>query len=504
MRTIMYRAFLGCALFASLLSTVSCANRTRYLTVRPPHALPTEGQALPLKVALVLPDAVRNATDQEEISCPFGTTTFVFQTGPGFEKGALQALSQAFTKVEVVKEKKPGHFDLFIEPAAPDIELQGHCNMFVTEKATLDAKATVTVRVTDRNDQPFLDGTFASSQHTEEKVLDVVGKALADLLQVMAQGLMTTPKLQIYAGVPPSQEPVAPAPPPAPVASVAPSLAVPPPAPPPAPVAAPPVVPLVPPSASAAAVAPQAGKMDAAIPAEAPKRAPVTIPKLEEAPQDPSRVIVTGAGFSVGFGYVVTAYHLVAGMSYATVYEQDRAIPASLVLRDRLSDLALLKVDEGSDGQTLPGLRLGDVTKVRIGERVWVCDLFAMGGGMEKAIWKEGRLRPLPGNGPADPRILSLALTTPLQHSGGPVLNEQGEAIGLMLAPADADRLFSNLAPFSSDTGIAIKIQYAKWLLSMLPESEFVLPASGTRSLPVSTMIENAKPQVVVIKAAAK
>ena len=28
MRTIMYRAFLGCALFASLLSTVSCANRT--------------------------------------------------------------------------------------------------------------------------------------------------------------------------------------------------------------------------------------------------------------------------------------------------------------------------------------------------------------------------------------------------------------------------------------------------------------------------------------------
>ena len=175
-------------------------------------------------MALVLPDAVRNATDQEEISCPFGTTTFVFQTGPGFEKGALQALSQAFTKVEVVKEKKPGNFDLFIEPAAPDIELQGHCNMFVTEKATLDAKATVTVRVTDRNDQPFLDGTFASSQHTEEKVLDVVGKALADLLQVMAQGLMTTPKLQIYAGVPPSQEPVAPAPPPAPVASVAPSL----------------------------------------------------------------------------------------------------------------------------------------------------------------------------------------------------------------------------------------------------------------------------------------
>ena len=70
MRLIMYRAFLGCALFAVVLSTMSCATRTRYLTVRPPHALPTEGQALPLTAALVLPDAVRNATDQEQISCP--------------------------------------------------------------------------------------------------------------------------------------------------------------------------------------------------------------------------------------------------------------------------------------------------------------------------------------------------------------------------------------------------------------------------------------------------
>jgi hypothetical protein len=84
------------------------------------------------------------------------------------------------------------------------------------------------------------------------------------------------------------------------------------------------------------------------------------------------------------------------------------------------------------------------------------------------------------------------------------VLNEQGEVIGMMLAPADAEHLFSNLGPLSPDTGVAIKIQYPKWLLSMLPESEFILPAAVPRSLPVSTLMENAKPQVVVIKAAAR
>ena len=84
------------------------------------------------------------------------------------------------------------------------------------------------------------------------------------------------------------------------------------------------------------------------------------------------------------------------------------------------------------------------------------------------------------------------------------MLNEQGEVIGMMLASADAEHLFSNLGPLSPDAGIAIKIQYPKWLLSMLPESEFMLPASMPRSLLISTLIENARPQVVVIKAAAR
>lgn len=462
MRTIMYRAFLGCALFAVLLSTMSCTTRTRYLTVRPPHALPTEGEALPLTAALVLPDAVRNATDQEQISCPFSTTAFVFQIGSGFEKGALQALSHAFTKVDLVKEKKLGQYDVFIEPAAPDIELEGHCNLFVNERPTLDAKATVAVRVTDRKDQPLLDAIFSSGQHTEEKVLDVVGKAMAELLQTMAQGLMSAPKMHTYAGLPPGAEPV---------------------------------------ERKMADSIPR--KADVPIRTEPPKRVAAPFPTVSAIPE-PTRPLVTGAGFSVGFGYVVTAYHLVAGMSYATVYEHEKALPATLVLRDRLSDVALLKVEEGSDIPALPGLRLGDGTKVKAGDRVWIGDLSPSASGVEKVIWKEARLRPLPGSANGDPRILPLSLATPLQHSGGPVLNEQGEVIGMMLAPADAEHLFTNLGPLSADTGIAIKIQYPKWLLSMLPESEFVLPASMPRSQPVSTLIENAKPQVVVIKAAAR
>jgi hypothetical protein len=66
------------------------------------------------------------------------------------------------------------------------------------------------------------------------------------------------------------------------------------------------------------------------------------------------------------------------------------------------------------------------------------------------------------------------------------------------------EQLFPSLGQLPPDHAVAIKVQYAKWLLSMLPESEFVMPPSIPRSVPVSTMIENARPQVVVVKTASR
>jgi S1-C subfamily serine protease len=233
---------------------------------------------------------------------------------------------------------------------------------------------------------------------------------------------------------------------------------------------------------------------------EPPKRVHAPLPLV---PTDSSRPVVTGAGFAVGYGYVITAYHLLAGMSYASVSHHERTLPAAVVLRDRLSDVALLKVEDGGlDGQSMPGLRLGDGTKVKVGDRVWACDLSSKG--TDKPVWKEGRVRPTVSTTSSDPRFFPLFVASAPQHSGGPVLNDQGEVIGILVAQGDVEQLFPNLGQLPADHAVAIKVQYAKWLLSMLPESEFVMPPSMPRSLPVSTMIENARPQVVVVKAAGR
>src|SRR5690348_1187505 len=118
-------------LVLALVVTIGCAARTRYLTVRPPQVQSWEGQPLPLTAALMVSESVRAATDQEQVNCPFSTTNFVFQTGTAFERGAMQALAPVFSKVDLVRERpKPGQFDLVIEPASPDVEIQGHCQLF--------------------------------------------------------------------------------------------------------------------------------------------------------------------------------------------------------------------------------------------------------------------------------------------------------------------------------------------------------------------------------------
>jgi len=479
-------------LVLALVVTIGCAARTRYLTVRPPQVQSWEGQPLPLTAALMVSESVRAATDQEQVNCPFSTTNFVFQTGTAFERGAMQALAPVFTKVDLVRERpKPGQYDLVIEPASPDVEIQGHCQLFQSEKPTLDGRSSVVVRVFDRRDRSLMDATYSSGTHTDMRALDVVGKAMGDMLQAMAAGLASAPKVQSYAGLAPSAVASQAAEPEERKATetrlgpqgVVERKAIEP-------------KPVEPKHIEPKAVEPKPVEPRV----EPPKRVYTPLPLV---PADSGRPVVTGAGFAVGYGYVITAYHLLAGMSYASVSHHDRTLPAAVVLRDRLSDVALLKVEDGGlDGQAMPGLRLGDGTKVKVGDRVWACDLSSKG--TDKPVWKEGRVRPAATTTSQDPRFFPLFVASAPQHSGGPVLNDQGEVVGILVAQGDVEQLFPNLGQLPPDHAVAIKVQYAKWLLSMLPESEFVMPPSIPRSLPVSTMIENARPQVVVVKTATR
>jgi hypothetical protein len=83
------------------------------------------------------------------------------------------------------------------------------------------------------------------------------------------------------------------------------------------------------------------------------------------------------------------------------------------------------------------------------------------------------------------------------RHSGAPLLNQAGEVIGLALAPKDTPRVFQASDNGGDEGMVAVKIHYAKALLNLLPESEYVAPPPA-RS--ISTP-ESAKPALVYIEA---
>ena len=176
----------------------------------------------------------------------------------------------------------------------------------------------------------------------------------------------------------------------------------------------------------------------------------------EDAPREFKQPSV-GSGFIIDkSGYVVTNNHVIENADKIVVkLDDDKEYDAKIVGRDPNTDIALLKVEAGED---LPYIKLGNSEKLRIGQ--WVV---AIGSpfGLERTVTAgivsaKGRVI---GSGPYDDFIQTDASINP-GNSGGPLLNMDGEVVGI------------NTAIIASATGIgfAIPISLAEGIISQLKD----------------------------------
>ena len=143
-------------------------------------------------------------------------------------------------------------------------------------------------------------------------------------------------------------------------------------------------------------------------------------------PRGPS----AGSGFIIsGDGYILTNYHVIDGANEISVALSDRReLTASIVGKDELSDLALLKIDS----KDLPAAKIGSSKQLEVGE--WV---LAIGSpfGFELSVTAgivSAKGRSLPGNsfGNYVPFIQTDVAINP-GNSGGPLFNMDGEVVGI-------------------------------------------------------------------------
>jgi S1-C subfamily serine protease len=180
-----------------------------------------------------------------------------------------------------------------------------------------------------------------------------------------------------------------------------------------------------------------------------------------------------GTGFFVGpEGYALTAYHVVDGATRIACRTGDGAVHEAVLARmSQANDIALLRVD------FRPPHSLGFAPRgsLRPGERVFTIGYGAPNFlGVSEPRFTEGTVSALSGLD-ADDSFVQISVPIQPGNSGGPLVNEAGQVVGIISSSAgpEAFQRMEGAAP--QNINWAVKADYATPLLPPQPPA----PARG-------------------------
>lgn len=188
----------------------------------------------------------------------------------------------------------------------------------------------------------------------------------------------------------------------------------------------------------------------------------------------------SGTGFAINErGQILTNFHVVSGSQELTVTTTDKKnYRATLLDRDPDNDLALIQVD--LKGGKLTALNLGDSDKVQIGQKVLaIGNPFGLEGTLTTGIVSSLGRSISDENGRTLEGMIQTDASINPGNSGGPLLDSQGNAIGI------------NTAIFgpggSVGIGFAMPINRAREMLdSYASGRKYAPPVLGVTVLPIA------------------
>ena len=158
---------------------------------------------------------------------------------------------------------------------------------------------------------------------------------------------------------------------------------------------------------------------------------------------DTTAAVGTGVIFSPD-GYFVTNYHVVeGGTNCSALLESGRNCPALYVAGDKEHDLAILKLaeTEGFTEFAFPAAEFGDSDLLTVGDKV-----YAIGNplGVEfRGTLTDGIISATSRNVEVDGRMMNLLQTNAALNSGnsgGPLINEYGQVVGINVVKMSSSR----------------------------------------------------------------
>ena len=204
----------------------------------------------------------------------------------------------------------------------------------------------------------------------------------------------------------------------------------------------------------------------------------------------------TGEGAGSGFiiddqGHIVTNNHVVAGAEQVTViYSNGIEARAEIVGTDQDSDLAVIRVDPQTFPDGVGPLPLGNSDQVVPGE--WVVAIgnpFGLGGSFSLGIVSAvGRLIPSGATTFAIPQAIQTDAAINPGNSGGPLLNLDGEVIGVNAQIATGGGVAAN-----SGVGFAIPANVVRRVApALIQNGRYEWPWMGVEGTSVNLLIQEA------------
>lgn len=186
----------------------------------------------------------------------------------------------------------------------------------------------------------------------------------------------------------------------------------------------------------------------------------------------PQQAASSGTCFVVSpEGMILSNEHVVSGAAQVTVILSDgRELEARTVAQSRSNDLALMQVD-ASD---LAYLSLSAPRSARLGMEVFTVGypLTSLLG--QQIKFTDGTISSLSG---ISDEASFMQITVPLQpgNSGGPLVNDAGEVVGITTATAAVENFYSAAGTLPQNINWAVKSDYA---LLMFDQPEALPPTS--------------------------
>ncbi len=206
----------------------------------------------------------------------------------------------------------------------------------------------------------------------------------------------------------------------------------------------------------------------------------------------------TGTGFFVtNDGYMVTNFHVIEGATSVTVISpsEKKELLATVVQTDPANDIAILKVE----AQTV-GIPLASSFSSSKGEEVLTLGfpLVALQGQEQKATF--GRINALSGI-KSDIRFVQIDVPIQPGNSGGPLLNNRGEVIGVVTATLNQIVTLRASGSLPQNVNYAVKIDYITPALNAAKVDKSKMLAASPSKLDMAQVVSLRESSVMLVVA---